>query len=135
MNRGYTSPQRAHLSSNACLTALVGTLLGSFQQGIRSEVVRTLCGRRERFGWFKVEGWSYITQDGKELWFTRTYLGSPAIYRSVKANGPWSERELIVSQFACEPSVDGDGNIYFVHHSYTADSRMIEADIYTAQRK
>jgi hypothetical protein len=62
-------------------------------------------------------------------------LGSPAIYRSVKVNGAWSEPELIISQFAGEPSVDDDGNIYFVHHLYTADSRMKEAEIYTAQRK
>ena len=81
------------------------------------------------------QDWPYVTQDGKELWFTRTCLGSPAIYRSVKVNGMWGEPELIISQFAGEPSVDGDGNIYFVHHFYTADSRMIEADIYTAQRK
>ena len=78
------------------------------------------------------EGWAYVTQDGRELWFTRTYLGSPAIYRSVKINGSWSEAELIISQFAGEPSVDGEGNIYFVHHFYTADSTMIEADIYIA---
>ena len=82
-----------------------------------------------------MKGWPYVTHDGKELWFTRTYLGSPAVYRSVKVNGTWSGPELIISQFAGEPSVDGDGNIYFVHHSYTADSRMIEADIYITQRK
>jgi len=58
------------------------------------------------------KGWQYVTQDGKELWFTRTYLGSPAIYRSVKVNGSWFEPELIISQFAGEPSVDGEGNIY-----------------------
>ena len=81
------------------------------------------------------EGWPYVTQDGKELWFTRTDLGSPAICRSVKVNGAWCEPELIISQFAGEPSVDGDGNSYFVHHFYTVDSRMIEADIYVAQRK
>ena len=81
------------------------------------------------------QDWPYVTQDGKELWFTRTFLGSLAIYMSVRANGTWSEPELIISQFAGEPSVDGDGNICFVHHFYTADSRMIEADIYTAQRK
>ena len=69
------------------------------------------------------EGWPYVTHDGNELWFTRTYLGSPAIYRSVKVNGAWGEPELIISQFADEPSVDGDGNIYFVHHFYTADSQ------------
>jgi hypothetical protein len=81
------------------------------------------------------EGWPYVTQDAKELWFTRTYLGSPAIYRSAMVNGTWMEPELIISQFAGEPSVDGDGNIYSVHHFYTVDSRMIEADIYIARRK
>jgi len=49
------------------------------------------------------EGWPFITQDGNELWFTRTYMGSPAIYRSEKVNGNWSEPELILSQFAGSP--------------------------------
>jgi len=81
------------------------------------------------------EGWPYVTQDAKELWFTRTHLGSPAIYRSVKVSGTWIQPELIISQFAGEPSVDSDGNIYFVHHFFSADSKMIEADIYFARRK
>lgn len=80
------------------------------------------------------DGWPFITQDGKELWFTRTYLGTPAIYRSNKVNGEWQEPELIISQFAGEPSLDNAGNIYFVHH-YFKDGKMIEADIYIAERK
>jgi len=91
--------------------------------------------RRVQLSQMGDEGWPYVTQDCRELWFTRTCLGSPAIYRSVKVDGTWSEPELIISQFAGEPSVDDDGNIYFVHHFSTADSRMIEADIYIAQRK
>jgi hypothetical protein len=79
------------------------------------------------------EGWPFVTQDGLELWFTRFYLGSPAIFRSVKTNGQWSEPELILSQFAGEPSLDDAGNIYFVHHY--EDSVMLEADIYVAYKR
>lgn len=79
------------------------------------------------------EGWPYITDDGSELWFTRTYQGSPAIYRSKKINTTWQTPELIVSQFAGEPTLDFQGNIYFVHHYYN-NSIMIEADIYIAYK-
>jgi hypothetical protein len=41
---------------------------------------------------------------------------------------------LIISQFAGEPTLDSQGNIYFVHHFYK-DGEMIEADIYIAHRK
>jgi len=82
----------------------------------------------------EMEGWPFVSQDGNELWFLRVYRGSPAIYRSKKINGRWSEPELIVSQFAGEPSLDNDGNLYFVHHYYK-NGQMIEADIYVAKRK
>ncbi len=81
-----------------------------------------------------MEGWPYITPDGNELWFTRIYLGSPAVYRSEKNTGSWQEPELIISQFAGEPTLDKDGNIYFVHHFYE-EGVMIEADIYVALKK
>jgi len=68
------------------------------------------------------------------LWFNRTYEGSPAIYRSAKVDGEWQEPELIISQFAGEPTLDKDGNIYFVHHFYI-DGEMVEADIYVAYKK
>ena len=80
------------------------------------------------------EGMPYLTEDGMELWFNRQYLGSPATYRSKKVKGQWTEPELIISQFAGEPNLDRDGNIYFVHHFYE-DGKMIEADIYVAYRK
>lgn len=80
------------------------------------------------------EGWPFITQDGSSLWFTRTYLGSPAIFMSEKANSTWQEPKLIISQFAGEPSVDKDGNVFFTHHFYK-DSAMLEADIYVAYKK
>jgi len=81
------------------------------------------------------EGWPVITQNGDELWFTRTYMGSPAIYRSIKVSGNWSAPELILSQFAGEPTLDNNGNIYFAHHFYSNQTKMIEADIYVAYRK
>lgn len=82
----------------------------------------------------EMDGFPYITPDGNELWFTRTYLGTPAICRSKKVNGKWSSAELIVSQFAGEPTLDEEGNLYFTHHFYE-NSVMIEADIYWAKKK
>ena len=80
------------------------------------------------------DGWPFVSQDGNELWFTRFYLGSPAIFRSVKVDGEWQLPELILSQFAGEPTLDEQGNIYFVHHYYK-DGVMLEADIYVAYKK
>jgi hypothetical protein len=82
----------------------------------------------------ETDGWPFISADGNKLWFTRTYLGTPAIFCSTKINGQWSEPELIVSQFAGEPTLDEDGNLYFVHH-YVENGKIIEADIYVAYRK
>ncbi len=80
------------------------------------------------------DGWPFLTQDGSELWFTRFYLGSPAVFRSQKTDGEWGESGLIVSQFAGEPTLDDAGNLYFVHH-YFSQGQMIEADIYLAEKK
>jgi len=80
------------------------------------------------------EGWPFVSEDGNELWLLRVYQGSPAIFRSKNVSGKWSEPELILSQFAGEPSLDNAGNIYFVHHYYK-DGKMLEADIYVAYRK
>ena len=82
----------------------------------------------------EVDGWPSLNQDGTELWFTRLYMGSPAIFRSKRVNGEWQEPELIISQFAGESSVDNEGNIYFTHHYYK-DGVMLEADIYVAYKK
>jgi len=76
----------------------------------------------------------FISSDGNELWFTRTYLGTPAIFKSDKVSGNWTAPQLIVSQFAGEPTLDAAGNLYFVHHFYENDV-MIEADIYIARKK
>lgn len=80
------------------------------------------------------DGWPYVSKDGKELWFTRTYKGSPAIFRSKNVNGEWQDPELVISQFAGEPTFDSQGNLYFTHHFYR-DGKMIEADIYMARKK
>ncbi len=80
------------------------------------------------------EGMPYISNDGQELWFNRWYQGSPAVFRSKKLDGEWQKPELIVSSFAGEPTLDKEGNLYFVHHYYK-DSVMIEADIYIAYKK
>lgn len=76
----------------------------------------------------------FVTPDGMELWVTRWHEGSPAIVRSRKVGGAWQEGELIVSQFAGEPTLDAQGNLYFVHHFYD-DGVMLEVDIYVAYRK
>lgn len=80
------------------------------------------------------EGMPFLTSDGLELWFHRFHQGSPAVFRSRRVNGEWQTPEMIVSQFAGEPTVDWQGNLYFVHHFYK-DNKMIEADIYVAYRK
>ncbi|MBN1390386.1 MAG: PD40 domain-containing protein [Candidatus Thermoplasmatota archaeon] len=80
------------------------------------------------------EGWPYLTPDGREMWFTRTYMGTPSIWRSFNINGVWQEPVLILEMFAGEPSLDEDGNLYFVHHFFENDI-MIEADIYVCYRK
>ncbi len=76
----------------------------------------------------------YVNADGSELWYTSTsrlgYPG-PAIFRSIRLqNGSWGEPVEVVSQFAGEPSLDDDGNLYFTHHFFDGQMNMIEADIY-----
>lgn len=84
------------------------------------------------------EGYPFVTTDGQELWFTswsKSGYAGPAIFRSIKQpNGTWGTPEEIISNFAGECTIDAEGNIYFVHHYYSADSKMIEADIYVAYR-
>ena len=81
-----------------------------------------------------MDGYPYISPDGSEMYFTRVYEGSPAIFRSYRVNGQWQAPELLISQFAGEPTLDAEGNLYFVHHYYK-DGEMIEADIYVAYKK
>jgi len=76
----------------------------------------------------------FISADGKQLWFTGTYLGTPAVYKSEKVNGVWKKPKLTVSQFAGEPVLDEKGNLYFVHTFYDG-TNFLEADIYVAYKK
>lgn len=78
------------------------------------------------------EGWPFVSQDGTELWFTRTH-GSPELWRSKRVTGAWTEPERMFAPFAGEASMDNEGNIYFTHHFYM-DNVMLEADIYVAHR-
>ena len=79
------------------------------------------------------DGWPFVTQDGSELWFTRT-IGAPELWRSIKVNGEWSAPEQMFTDFAGEASLDNAGNVYFTHHFYK-DNVMLEADIYVAHKK
>lgn len=81
-----------------------------------------------------MDGFPFVNSDGTELWFCRTHMGTPAVFRSRRTANAWGEPELIVSTFAGEPTLDDDGNLYFIHH-YFEDGVMIEADIYVAYRR
>ena len=61
-------------------------------------------------------------------------MGSLAIFRSKNLGGEWGEPELIISQFAAEPTLDEDGNLDFAHHFFE-NGNIIEADIYVATKK
>ena len=77
------------------------------------------------------EGWPYLSEDGDELWFYRNY----AVYRSVKIDGQWQMPEVVVSSLAGEPTLDSQGNLYFVHHYSDAAGKLWEADIYVCRRR
>ena len=80
------------------------------------------------------DGWPWISQDGKEMWFTRLE-GAPNLYRSKKVEGQWTEPELMIRTLAGEASLDNQGNVYFTHHYYDDEGNMLESDIYVAHKK
>jgi hypothetical protein len=81
------------------------------------------------------EGQPFVSEDGNELWFTRSTPG-PTIYRSVKREGKWQEPELVVSHLSGEPTLDSNGNLYFTHLRWDDTlNRVTEADIYVCYRK
>ena len=81
------------------------------------------------------EGQPFISEDGNELWFTRLTPG-PAIYRSINIDNQWQTPELVLSTLAGEPTLDANGNLYFVHHRWDDTlHRVTEADIYVCYRK
>jgi hypothetical protein len=83
----------------------------------------------------------FVTEDGKELWFdsySRSGKPGPAVFRCLRQpDDTWGDCREIVSVFAGEPNLTGDGRtLYFVHHYYTADlQKAIEADIYVSYRE
>jgi len=81
-----------------------------------------------------MDAYPFVSADGRELWFTRRVNGTPGIFRSLKKDGTWSPPELIVSQFAGEPTLDSAGNLYFVHHFFE-NGVMVEADLYVAYKR
>jgi len=93
---------------------------GAWQEPVNIRAVNTVDG----------EGWPALNPSGDELWFTRNY----GIWRSKFVTGEWQAPELVVSPLAGEPSIDKNGNLYFVHHFYH-DDQMLEADIYVAYKK
>jgi hypothetical protein len=76
------------------------------------------------------DGWPALTPDNNELWFSRDY----AAWRSVKVDGVWQAPVKMFSALCGEPSIDDNGNVYFVHHFFN-NNTMIEADIYVAYKK
>jgi hypothetical protein len=77
------------------------------------------------------EGWPALSTDEKELWIYRDY----ALWRSKLVDGEWQTPVKMFSPLAGEASLDSAGNVYFVHHFFDAEGKMIEADIYVAYRK
>lgn len=76
------------------------------------------------------DGYPALNPEGDELWFTRDY----GVWRSKRIDNEWQEPKLMFSPLAGEPSIDNEGNVYFVHHFFK-DNKMIEADIYVAYKK
>ena len=82
----------------------------------------------------------FLSSDGQELWFTGQSTKNrpgPAVFLSLRQpDGTWGAAVEVISTFAGEPTLSGDGKtLYFIHHYYSADlSRMLEADIYVTYR-
>ncbi|MCD4690005.1 hypothetical protein K8S17_00940 [bacterium] len=80
----------------------------------------------------------FVTPEGDELWFTgNSGLGyhGPAVFRCIKQGADWGPAEEIISNYAGEPCLDDEGNIYFTHHFMDAGEEMIEADIYVCYKR
>jgi WD40-like Beta Propeller Repeat len=83
----------------------------------------------------------FVSPDGGELWYdssSRAGKPGPAIFRCLRQTDlSWGPCREMVSRFAGEPTLTGDGRtLYFVHHYFAPDqSTMIEADIYAAYRQ
>ncbi|HDP99050.1 MAG TPA: hypothetical protein ENN22_07705, partial [bacterium] len=84
------------------------------------------------------ESHPFYSSATNELWFTspsrKGYTG-PALFRAMLIDGNWTTPEEIISNFAGDPAVDDQGNVYFTHHFFDQQMKMIEADIYVAYKK
>jgi hypothetical protein len=80
----------------------------------------------------------FLSYDGQELWFdssSRKGTPGPSTFRCLRqTDGTWEACREIISTFAGEPNLTGDGKtLYFIHHYYSTDmQQMIEADIYVS---
>jgi hypothetical protein len=84
------------------------------------------------------ETFPYLSEDGKELWFTSSSrLGYPgyAIFRSIWQDGEWGEPQEIISNYASEVSIDRQGNLYFTHFLYDENDELLGSKIYVAYKK
>jgi len=82
------------------------------------------------------DGWPWVSDDGREIWFTRASTGAPEIWRALKVDGHWQAPEKVVAPFAGEPTFDAEGNLLFTHHFWDdATNQMLEADIYIARKR
>jgi hypothetical protein len=108
---------------------VISKINGQWQTPVNVAAVNTADG----------EGWPYLSENGNELWFTRHTAANKipmGIFRSVKVNGVWQTPERVLSSLAGEPTLDSQGNLYFVHHYYDdAAQKLWEADIYVCRRK
>jgi hypothetical protein len=87
------------------------------------------------------ESQPFVSEDGSELWFTspsKHGKPGPAVFQCLRQeDSSWGDCREIVSSFAGEPTLTGNGRtMYFVHLFYSADmQQMIEADIYVSYRE
>jgi hypothetical protein len=81
----------------------------------------------------------FLSSRGQELRITGdSRLGSPGscTFRTLlQPDGSWGPGQETVSRFADEPTLDDPGDLFFVHHFFSRDGMMIEADIYLSLRK
>lgn len=106
--------------------------------------------RREGEGWSQpenlenvingpdMETYPYLSEDGKELWFTSSSrAGYPgyAIFRSIWQDGAWGEPQEILSNDVSEVSIDRQGNLYFTHFLYDENDELLGSKIYVAYKK
>ena len=86
----------------------------------------------------KDETQPFLTQDGKKLYFTainRKGVGGPAIFKSVKQGDSWSDPEKVVTNFVGEPTLTADDKFIYFVHIFVSKGKLIDADIYVAERK